>query len=154
VPDDPSIDLIRQRMARIRMRAQGKADRLGEETRQFLDWKHYIRLFPWSTLAAAVVVGYVLVPRRGSLSRPTANALLEMAKENSEAVKAARQPPPAAPKTGLFDGLVSIAGNALLKSGLSFATQIAMKAVMHALSGDQATHPAPEEREIPRHDYV
>jgi hypothetical protein len=77
-----------------------------------------------------------------------------MAKENSEAVKAARQAPPATPRTGLFDGLVGIAGNALLKSGLSFATQIATKAVMHALSGDQATHSAPEEREIPRHDYV
>ena len=49
MPDDPSIDLIRQRMARIRMRAQFKAERLGDETRQFLDWKHYIRLFPWSS---------------------------------------------------------------------------------------------------------
>jgi len=153
VPDDPSIDLIRQRMARIRMRAQFKAERLGDETRQFLDWKHYIRLFPWSTLAAAVVVGYIMVPRRASMTRSTANALSEMAKENYQAVQAVRQaPPPPRKRTGLFDGLVGIAGNALLKAGLTFATQQVTKLVADSLS--EPTHPNYETREIPRHDYA
>jgi len=153
VPDDPSIDLIRQRMARIRMRAQHKAERLGDETRQFLDWKHYIRLFPWSTLAAAVVVGYIMVPRRSSLSRPTANALLEMAKENQQAVKAAQLPPPSpAKQSGMFDGLISLAGNALLKAGLTFATQQVTKMVAQSLN--EMPHSPPESREIPRHDYA
>lgn len=153
MPDDPSIDLIRQRMARIRMRAQYKAERLGDETRQFLDWKHYIRLFPWSTLAAAAVVGYIMVPRRASLSRPTANALLEMAKETQQAVKAVQQPPPPAPKkSGMFDGLIGIAGNALLKAGLTFATQQVTKMVAQSLNDN--SHLPPESREIPRHDYA
>lgn len=152
MPDDPSIDLIRQRMARIRMRAQGKADRLGEETRQFLSWKHYVKLFPWSTVAAAVVVGYYIVPRRGSLSRPTANALLDMAKQNQQAVQAAN--PPATQRTqGMFDGLVSLAGNALLKAGLTFATQYATKMVTESLTG-QPSPAASEPQELPRHDYV
>ena len=153
MPDDPSIDLIRQRMARIRMRAQGKADRLGEETRQFLDWKHYIRLFPWSTVAAAVVVGYIIVPRRGSMSRPTANALLEMAKQNQQAVKAANPPSPPPARQGMFDGLVSLAGNALLKAGLTYATQYATKMVTQSLTGEPSPS-APVPEELPRHDYV
>lgn len=150
MPDDPSIDLIRQRMARIRMRAQFKAERLGDETRQFLDWKHYIRLFPWSSLAAAVVVGYILVPRRASMTRSTANALSEMAKNNQEAVKIVQAPPPR--RSGMFDGLVSLAGNALLKAGLTFATQQLTNMVTQSLN-----EPAPtpyESREIPRHDYA
>jgi len=151
VPDDPSIDLIRQRMARIRMRAQFKAERLGDETRQFLDWKHYIRLFPWSTLAAAVVVGYVMVPRRASLPRSTANALMEMAKADQQAPKAAPPPPPAK-RTGMFDGLIGLAGNALLKAGLTFATQQVTRMVTDSLN--EPPNPNFDSREIPRHDYA
>jgi len=151
VPDDPSIDLIRQRMARIRMRAQFKAERLGDETRQFLDWKHYIRLFPWSTLAAAVVVGYVMVPRRASLPRSTANALMEMAKADQQAPKAAPPPPPAK-RTGMFDGLIGLAGNALLKAGLTFATQQVTRMVTDSLN--EPPNPNFESHEIPRHDYA
>jgi len=152
VSDDPSIDLIRQRMARIRMRAQFKAERLGDETRQFLDWKHYIRLFPWSTLAAAAVVGYIMVPRRASLSRPTANALMEMAKANQQAVTAAPPAPPPPKRTGLFDGLIGLAGNALLKAGLTFATQQVTKMVADSLN--EPPRPNFESHEIPRHDYA
>jgi len=152
VPDDPSIDLIRQRMARIRMRAQFKAERLGDETRQFLDWKHYIRLFPWSTLAAAVVVGYIIVPRRASLTRPTANALMEIAKASKEAVKVVPAAPPPRKRAGIFDGLVGMAGSALLKAGLTFATQQVTKMVTDSLN--EPARPNFESREIPRHDYA
>jgi len=152
VPDDPSIDLIRQRMARIRMRAQFKAERLGDETRQFLDWKHYIRLFPWSTLAAAAVVGYIMVPRRAPLTRSTANALSEMAKESKQAVQAVRQAPPPPRRSGMFDGLIGLAGNALLRAGLTFATQQVTKMVTDSLN--EPPRSPYESREIPRHDYA
>jgi len=149
---DPSIDLIRARMARIRARAQGKADRIGEETRQFLDWKHYIRLFPWTTLAAAAVAGYLLVPRRAPMSHPTGEALLELARENQQALKAV-QHPPRKPTPGILDTAISMAGSALWRAGLAFATQQVSSLVAQQFAPPDA-EPAYDTRETPRHDFV
>jgi hypothetical protein len=154
---DPSIDLIRARMARIRARAQNKAGRLGEESRQFLDWKHYIRIFPWSTLAAAAIVGYVMVPRRLPMSRPTGDALLDLARQNQEALKAIQQPTPQKRQPGILDMALNMAGSALWKAGLAFATQQVSRLVSQQM-GTATDQPQPFSqpisRDVPRHDFV
>ncbi len=118
---DLTADGIRERMARIRTRARGKADQLGAETRQFLDWKHYVRLYPWATVAAAAAVGYFVVPRRPTQSATQLDTadLARLARDHRIVVA----PPETAKKPGLLDSAFSLLSNSLLRAGIAFAGQ-------------------------------
>lgn len=114
------VDDIRVRMARIRTRAERKATRLGEETRQFLDWKHYVRLFPWAALGAAALAGYWIVPRRkvtSEASAADAKALVDLARQGQIVVKSAN------PRPSMIGRLVSLAGPFVMRAAMNYASQ-------------------------------
>lgn len=111
----PDANTIRARMARIRSRAQGKAVRLGRETRQFLNWKHYIRLFPWGVVGAAAIVGYLMVPTRRPIVAPVTEPL------NSVPAPHPSPSPPQGP--GLFSMLTRMAVNAATRTAIAYAGQ-------------------------------
>lgn len=121
---DPAIDLIRERMARIRARAQGKAGRLSEETKQFLDWKHYVRLFPWESLAAAAAFGYFMVPRRSPLTRSDTGALAaQFAREQQSVLNANEAANAKARSPSLVGSLLGVATTTLWRVGMAYATK-------------------------------
>ncbi len=101
-------------MARIRSRAQGKAVRLSRETKQFLNWKHYVRLFPWGVVGAAAVAGYLMVPTRKAVPAESASP---------EIPHSVPLPQPAARQTSLFSTLTGIAANAVMRSAVAYAGQ-------------------------------
>ncbi len=133
---------IRARMARIRSRAQGKAVRLGQETKQFLDWKHYVRLYPWGVVGVAAVVGYLLVPAR----RP---APMEWTGPATPPVEPLRMPPPPVPRQpGLLSSLTRLAMNAALRSAVAYAGQ----AIGQSLVQMQQAAETPTYKDQPDHD--
>ena len=119
--DDAAIENIREQMAFIRVRAHQRAGRIGEETRQFLDWKTYVRLFPWATIATAAAIGYFVVPRRISVTRPDAETLTRLARQERLVVA----PEATAPqrKPGMFESAFNLLGNTLLRAGIAYAGQ-------------------------------
>jgi hypothetical protein len=109
----PDVDTIRARMARIRSRAQGKAVRLSRETKQFLDWKHYVRLFPWGVVGAAAIAGYLLVPARKVVPvevSPSSNI-------NPP------PPPPQRERPGLMSSFMRMAMNTATRTAIAYAGQ-------------------------------
>lgn len=105
-------------MARIRTRAHRKAERLSEETKHFLDWKHYVRLFPWATVGLAAAVGFWLVPKK---SRSIEQKLLdELANRKPVVVPV---PASVVKKSGFLSELGGYVRSALLKAGMAYATQ-------------------------------
>lgn len=124
-----SVEDIRSQMARIRMRAHRKAEKLGEETRHFLDWKHYVRLFPWAAVGLAAVVGYWIVPKRNRTATADAKLLQELAKKNSVVVAPVPMAAAAVRKPGFLDELGSTVRIAFLKAGLAYAGRYLAQAI-------------------------
>jgi len=114
-----SVQAIRERMVRIRARARGKAQVLGQETRQFLDWKHYVRLFPWGAVAVAAAVGYLMVPRRAPRIPQASD--FRQALPPQMAMPNYFAPPPR--RSGIADRLMQFASSTLLKAGMAFVGQ-------------------------------
>jgi hypothetical protein len=131
---DAAVENIREQMAFIRVRAHGRADQLGEETRQFLDWKHYVRLFPWGAIAAAAAIGYFAVPRRIRVTRPDAETLAQLAREQRLVIAPAETAPQKRP--GMFESAFNLLGNTLLRAGVAYAGQQVGK-VLAAQSAQQ-----------------
>jgi hypothetical protein len=132
-------------MARIRLRAQGKAVRLTLETRQFLDWKHYVKLFPWGAVAVAAAVGYFVVPRRLNVTRPEPRDLAELARHNRIVI--APQPQVQPQRAGLIAAAAGLIGNLLLRAGMAYATQ-------HLGRLTSTFGPSPETPRASRHEHA
>ncbi len=57
-------DEIRERMALIRLRIDEQSDEVVAQVNALSDWRSYVRRYPWASVGAAAVLGYVLVPSR------------------------------------------------------------------------------------------
>lgn len=134
------VTTIRARMARIRSRAQGKAVRLSQETKQFLDWKHYVRLFPWGVVGAAAIAGYLMVPARQA-------APAELAGQESPP---APPPPPEVRRPSLVSSLAGIVANAVMRSAVAYAGQAFGQYLAHG----QQSSVQNSTQEHPDHDSV
>lgn len=58
------IDTIRRQMAQIRRELHEDVRDVVASAEAATDWKHYVRMYPWACLGAAVAVGYFVVPKR------------------------------------------------------------------------------------------
>jgi hypothetical protein len=116
-----SVDAIRARMARIRSRASGKADEIGDELPQFFDWKNYVRSFPWWTVAAGAALGYLIVPRRLYVEQPDPKTITALAKKNRLVVTPDRKEYTRSPS--MLDTAINLAANSVLRAGVAYAGQ-------------------------------
>lgn len=57
-------DEIRERMALIRLRIDEQSDEVVAQVNALSDWRSYVRRYPWASVGAAAVLGYLLVPSR------------------------------------------------------------------------------------------
>lgn len=57
-------DEILERMAIIRLRIDEQSDEVVAQVNALSDWRSYVRRYPWASVGAAAVLGYVLVPSR------------------------------------------------------------------------------------------
>ncbi len=75
-------DQIVQKMEAVRRELDDDVDEIVENARVMVDWRHYVRTYPWICLGAAVAVGYFIVPRPMQLIRPDTETVLRLAKKN------------------------------------------------------------------------
>lgn len=116
----PSADAVRERMDDIRRSLKPEVDQIVTRARELTDWRYYVRSHPWGTLATAVALGYLAVPRRVEQIRPDVETLESLAKRNKLVVEPEShvQKPP-----GFAESLVHLAGGMLLRAGLAYAGQ-------------------------------
>jgi hypothetical protein len=107
-----SVDEVRRQMAQIRTAARGTAVQLRQGTEQFLDWKHYVRMYPWAVVGGSLILGYLLVPKRSAAPRvaPTDGAADQPA---AQAVK----------KAGIFAAFAGLAMTAAKRAAMAYASQ-------------------------------
>lgn len=123
-PENLSPAEIQDRMREIRGKLPGEVAGIVESARQLTDWKHYVRTFPWGSLAAAAAAGYMAIPRKLEVIRPSAEELLKLAKREKLIIEPKH---PAQEKPGLLESAMQLAGNTLLRAGLAYVGQQAGK---------------------------
>lgn len=64
-------DLLRQKMRRIRHKMDDDVEGIVHNATKLMDYQYYINNYPWPTLAAATVLGYLLIPSPRSQPQDT-----------------------------------------------------------------------------------
>jgi hypothetical protein len=133
-PEKLSAAEIQDRMREIRGKLPGEVAGIVESARQLTDWKHYVRTFPWGSLAAAAAAGYMAIPRKLEVIRPSAEELLKLARKEKLIIEPKH---PAQEKPGLVESALQLTGNMLLRAGLAYMGQKAGKVFGHSAANAQ-----------------
>ncbi len=70
-----STDDIHRKMATIRASMNGGITGIVSNAKDLVDWKYYLRSYPWTGFGLALAVGYLAVPRRSKSVSPDAESL-------------------------------------------------------------------------------
>lgn len=136
-------DQICQQMRQIRRDLRANVEEIVVGASQMFDWKSYVRSFPWTTVATAAIVGYLLVPRRRepvATRRETKESLDKLTQE----VKAAVAPPPPPPSPGLIGAVLPVLGGIAFRVGTSYLTKLGTQLIDQvARDGQFASAPKP-----------
>ena len=118
---------IRSEMARIRHALGPHAQEVVGETRRLVDWRTYVREYPWACVGAAIAIGFLAVPDRPKIVSPDADDLAELAKRNQLVV---RQSPKRRRTQSLARTSATFLGNMLLRSAVTYLGQRVGRATM------------------------
>ena len=99
--DLPLDDTVRARMQGIRREIDQDLEDVSVSARSMVDWKHYVKAYPWVCLGAAAALGFLIVPKRTTANNTDVATPTEPAKTDQPAVNS---PPTAA--HGLAEALV------------------------------------------------
>jgi len=119
------IDDIRRDMGQIRMKLYQEIRSVVVSAEAATDWRRYVRTYPFASLALAVGVGFLIVPRRRRSIRATAEAAATATAEklHQEFVDSA---PPRPRKAGwagmIFGPAASLVGSMALKAAQNYAS--------------------------------
>lgn len=98
----PIEDAVQARMQGIRREIDQDLDDVSESARSMLDWRHYVKTYPWVCLGTAAALGFLIVPKRSTVINADLATLTELAKTGHLVVR----PAPTATR-GLVDALVA-----------------------------------------------
>ena len=123
---------LRKQMEHIRCELAGDVQDLAGDAKTLTDYRYHVRQHPWSALAAAAAVGYMLIPNRTHKLVPDAKDLRKLIKDNQLVVQTKSE---INQKKGLFAMAVSMAAAAAMRSAIGYASE--------ALSAKAASNKSP-----------
>jgi len=145
--DDPDVHAIRKQSSKLRKHLERDVDGLRNQAQELMDWKHYVRKYPVATIGAAVVLGYLLVPRRSPIVNIAdlvpAMPVEPMSNDSVAPTRPEPVPEPAPPSPPPHHhSMIAAVGEAILSSTLAFAGQ---RLLMHLMDrASQGVSPKPE----------
>jgi len=109
---------LRREMRSIRRELGQDVEDLVENAEQLLDWRYYVRRYPWASVGLAALVGYFVVPSRSLVFPTDSHSLSQLA---DRIVPVASKPE--AKRAGVMAGLISLGTGWLMKAAMGYATQ-------------------------------
>jgi len=116
--DPPLDDTVRARMQGIRRDIDQDLEDVSASARSMVDWKHYVKAFPWVCLGMAAALGFLIVPKRSTVINADLVTPIDPAKAGPPVANAA----PAATR-GLVNGLVSAAVSIAVREAITYLAQ-------------------------------
>jgi hypothetical protein len=117
---DDSAEKIRRRMAELRRELECDVREVSRGARVYSDWKFYVRKFPWAVAGAALVAGYMLVPKRKPIIKPDAETIAELVKQKKIRVESVTPDPN---KPGMMKSLLMMGLTWAVRTGVQHMTQ-------------------------------
>jgi hypothetical protein len=114
---------------------QGMEDMVASAHRM-VDWKHYVKTYPWVCLGTAAVLGFLVVPKRATAIPPDLAALAELARTGHLVA----EPAPAATR-GWVDTLLATVANIAVRKAVGLLGQ--RVASLLETAADTPPHPPP-----------
>ena len=78
--DPPLDDTVQARMQGIRCEIDQDLEDVSASARSMVDWKHYVKAYPWVCLGAAAALGFLIVPKRSAATNAEVPTPTEPAK--------------------------------------------------------------------------
>ena len=116
--DPPSADSVRARMQQLRCEIDGDVEDMAASARTTVDWKHYVKTYPWVCLGAAVALGFLIVPKRSRVICPDLATVTELARTGHLVGK-----PASAATHGLIDALLAAVANIAVRKATAYLGQ-------------------------------
>lgn len=142
---DESADAIRRRMAELRseltcdLRDVKRSTReMAEQARELASPMHYIRRYPWASAAAAIAVGYLLVPKKREVIKPDPEMLAELIRKHKVDLGTGKV---SEDKKTMLQSLAMMGVTWAVKAGMNYATQH-----LATMAMNRAAPPAQEEQ--------
>lgn len=140
-----SAEDIRNQMQRLRQSATGEVREIVDSAKTLTDWRYHVKHHPWACMGAAVVLGFLVVPRKRHVPSAEAKELAELLKKYDVGVAAA----PQSSKQGMFKSMIGaaipiIARQALGVAQQRFAEHGGLSSFLGGLSGRRAEPEFPE----------
>lgn len=111
---------IQRRMARIRRDLNTGVGDIVHSARVMSRWQYYVQNYPWVCVAAAVALGYLVVPSRVEVIRPDPEVLAKLVQEQRLRVRTEGEP---RARGGLLASLATVAASMLVRNLASYAGQ-------------------------------
>jgi hypothetical protein len=105
-------------MQQLRCEIDGDMEDMAASARTMVDWKHYVKTYPWVCLGAAVALGFLIVPKRSRVIRPDLATLTELARTGHLVGK-----PASAATHGLIDALLATVANIAVQRATAYLGQ-------------------------------
>jgi hypothetical protein len=112
--DLPLDDGVRARMQGIRCDIDQGLEEMSASARSMVDWKHYVKTYPWVCLGTAAAVGFVIVPKRDPAVHARLATPAEVAKGGQQVIHSA----PLA--RGWVDSLIGSLASLALREGTAY----------------------------------
>ena len=123
---------VRARMQQIRCEIDEDLEDMAASARNMVDWKHYVKTYPWVCLGTAAALGFLIVPKRSTAIHPDLATLTELAKTGHPGREAA----PAATH-GLVDALLATVASIAVREAIAYLGQSAGRLL--GITGDPGT---------------
>ena len=112
--DLPPDDGVRARMQGIRCDIDQGLEDVSASARSMVDWKHYVKTYPWVCLGTAAALGFLVVPKRAPAIHAGLATPAELAKSGQRAIYSA----PAA--RGWLESLVATVVSVAFREGTAY----------------------------------
>ena len=133
----PLAESVRARMQQLRCEIDGDMEDMAASARTMVDWRHYVKTYPWVCLGAAVALGFLIVPKRSTAIHPDLATLTELAR-TGHLVAA---PAPAATH-GLVDALLATVASIAVSKATGLLGRAAARLLGMAADGFLRPPPA------------
>jgi hypothetical protein len=118
--DLPLDDTVRARMQGIRCDIDQGLEDVSATARSMVDWKHYVKTYPWVCLGTAAALGFRIVPKRSPALNAGSATPAELAQTGRPVVNSA----PAAAR-GSVDTLVATVVSIAVREATAYLGQSA-----------------------------
>lgn len=118
--DTSTAEDLRRQMRQVRRDLGAGVEEIVDQAKSLTDWQHYVKSYPMTCLSAAAILGYLLVPARRQVIRPSASPLVDAQVTGSAA------PDPevnSQASSGVFSKITNAIMAAAVQGGISIVQQ-------------------------------